>query len=64
VNEFRETALRISCGSAISHRRSPIWNIVFQYHEGYWKLMLEIGDWRWLIADMGAVGGHRPPLQF
>jgi hypothetical protein len=37
--------------SAISHRQSPIWNIVFQYHEGYWKSMLDIGDRRWLIAD-------------
>jgi RNA polymerase sigma-70 factor (ECF subfamily) len=37
--------------SAISYRQSPIWNIVFQYPEGYRKLMLEIGDRRWLIAD-------------
>jgi predicted AAA+ superfamily ATPase len=52
----------------MSHRQSPIWNIVLQYLEGYRKSMLDIGDRRWLIADIGSaetvVGCHRPPLQF
>src|SRR5262249_45486095 len=40
---------------AISHRRSPICNIPLHYalkiREMYCKRMLQIGGWRWLIAD-------------
>jgi hypothetical protein len=51
-------------GSAISHPRSPIWNILFHMlfkssgDQRYWKSMFQIGDRRGLIADRGRQRAH------